>query len=118
MMFRQLFRDVILIIAFEILDTLVINEHFDVHVGYAKAEDVIFVLWVGDLRNGVVQQIVSYLIVEVVVSVFVQLMQIRELWNLIKRKLCNLNRIRENELSVKTRFSSLLSSIKKVFHSP
>lgn len=86
MMFRQLFWDVILIISLEILNTLVINEHFDVHVGYAKAEDVIFVLRVGDLRNGVVQQVVSYLIVKVVVSVFVQLMQIGELWNLMNRK--------------------------------
>lgn len=76
MVLEQLLRDVLLVVAFKVIDVAVVLDHFDDHVRYAQAENVVLILRVSDFGNRAVQQIMPHLVVEVVVSVFVQLVQV------------------------------------------
>jgi hypothetical protein len=76
MMFRQFLRYIIFVVSFEKVDTFVIFYHFHVHIRNTKAKNVIFVLWISDFRYGIVQYIEAHLMVKVIVSGFVQLMQV------------------------------------------
>lgn len=71
-MLRQLFRDVAFVIPLQIIVTFVILDHLNVHVSDAEAEDFVFISRVRNLRDRVLQYIVSNLVVKVVVCVFIE----------------------------------------------
>lgn len=84
MVLCQLLWDVIFVVTLKIIDALVVLDHLDVHVGDAKSENVVLVLGIGDFRDGIMKHVVSHLVIEVIVSVFVQLMQVGKLRDLRK----------------------------------
>jgi hypothetical protein len=76
------FRDVFFVVLVELLDGFVVFDYLKEHVNHAKAKNVVFVVGISDFRYCVVQNVVTHLMVEVVVRVFVELLQVGEFRNL------------------------------------
>lgn len=74
--------DIFFVIFVKIVDAAVVFNHLDEHVSYAQTQDVILEVWVGDFRYGVVKDVTSHLMIEVVVCVLVKLLEIGNLRNL------------------------------------
>lgn len=71
MVFRKLFRDIVLIIFLQVLDFSIILNHFHIHVGHAQAEDVVFVIRISDFGNGIIKDVEADLVIKIIVCVLV-----------------------------------------------